>query len=389
MGLETATALDSIPAMDIPKGESQAVQNQAAGTSTDLRGHVSAVDLFCGVGGLTHGLRLEGIEVVAGFDLDPACAYPFEANNDGTNFVLADVAELAPNDILERLRGGSSTVLAGCAPCQAFSRYTQKKSYRRRNRWSLLGHFGDLAAATSTDVVTMENVPDLARHRRFEDFLRTLKRADYAVHWEVAECEAYGAPQGRKRLVVLASRLGQPRLITPLEFGSRPMSVRDAIGHLPPVAAGGTDAHDPLHRAASLSPLNLKRVRASRPGGTWRDWPEELRLACHTRATGATYPSIYGRMRWDAPAPTITTLSHNLGSGRFGHPEQDRALTPREAALLQTFPACYQFEHPNARLPMRTLSRLIGNAVPVLLGRVIGRSIVRHLRHHGRLPRPL
>lgn len=378
-----------MPAMGIPKDESRAAQCQTAGANTDLPREVHAVDLFCGVGGLTHGLRLEGISVVAGFDLDPACAYPFEANNDGANFVLADVAELGPKDIVERLRGGSSTVLAGCAPCQAFSRYTQKKSHRRRNRWGLLGQFGDLAAATGTDVVTMENVPELARHRRFKDFLRTLKRADYAVHWDVAQCEAYGAPQGRKRLVVLASRLGQLSLMTPLEFGSSRMSVRDAIGNLPPVAAGGTDAHDPLHRAASLSPRNLNRVRASQPGGTWRDWPEELRLACHSRATGATYPSIYGRMCWDGLAPTITTLSHNLGSGRFGHPEQDRALTPREAALLQTFPPDYKFEHPQARLPMRTLSRLIGNAVPVLLGRVIGCSIMRHLRHHGRLPGPL
>jgi DNA (cytosine-5)-methyltransferase 1 len=377
--LEAQAMVESISVMGLQRGDSGTAQEEARETGSEAHRTVSAVDLFCGVGGLSHGLRLEGISVTAGFDLDPACEYPFEANNGGAKFIKADVADLKREDIVDHLRGSSSTVLAGCAPCQAFSRYTQKTSYGRRNRWSLLGYFGDLAAAAGTDVVTMENVPDLSRHRRFRDFLRTLKRAGYTVHWEVADCEAYGAPQSRKRLVVLASKLGRPRLLTPLEFSAGPMNVRDAIGHLPPVAAGGTDANDPVHRAASLTPLNLRRIRTSRPGGTWRDWPEDLRLACHSRASGATYPSIYGRMRWEAPAPTITTLSHNLGSGRFGHPEQDRALTPREAAILQTFPPGYRFEREGEHTPMRTLSRLIGNAVPVVLGRVIGRSIKQHL----------
>lgn len=371
--------VESIPVMDLQRGDSGTAQGETHEAGSEAHPTVAAVDLFCGVGGLTHGLQLEGISVTAGFDLDPACEYPFEANNSGAKFITADVACLKPDDVVGHLRSGSSTVLAGCAPCQAFSRYTQKTSYGRRNRWSLLGHFGELARAAGTDVVTMENVPDLARHRRFKDFLSALRKADYQVHWEIAECEAYGAPQGRRRLVVLASKHGLPRLLTPLEFGACRTTVRDAIGHLPPLTAGGADLHDPLHRAASLTPLNLDRVRASRPGGTWRDWPKRLRLACHSRASGASYPSIYGRMRWDAPAPTITTLSHNLGSGRFGHPEQDRALTLREAAILQTFPPGYRFEKDGERAPTRTLSRLIGNAVPVVLGRVIGRSIKQHL----------
>lgn len=344
---------------------------------------VVAADLFCGVGGLTHGLKLEGISVVAGFDVDPACAYPFAENNPGAEFVETDVATLDPSEVALRLRPGRHSVLAGCAPCQAFSKYTQKSARGRRDRWRLLDRFGEIAAEVGADVVTMENVPELARHRRFKDFLAMLRRAGYAVQWEVADCSAYGAPQRRRRLVVLASRRGVPRLLTPLEFGHAATTVRDVISRLPPVGAGEADPGDPLHRAASLSAINLQRVKASRPGGTWRDWPDSLRLACHRRATGATYPSIYGRMSWDAASPTITTLSHNLGSGRFGHPEQDRALTPREAAILQTFPAGYKFERPDERRPMRTISRLIGNAVPVVLGRVIGRSVVRHLAAAG------
>ncbi|GAA0593030.1 DNA cytosine methyltransferase [Craurococcus roseus] len=349
----------------------------------EIEGHtesgVVAVDLFCGAGGLTHGLRSEGVRVAAGYDLDPACAYPFSANNGGSEFVEADVGDLDAAEIRRRLAESRYTVLAGCAPCQAFSRYTQRRSRGRRGRWHLLDRFGELARNVGPDVVTMENVPDLARQRRFDDFVAALKKADYEVHWEIAECAAYGAPQNRKRLVLLASLHGRLPLLTPLEFGAAKTTVRDAIGHLRSVAAGETDPHDLVHRAASLQPMNLERVRASRPGGTWRDWPEQLRLECHRKPSGTSYPSVYGRMRWEAPAPTITTLSHNLGSGRFGHPDQDRALTPREAALLQTFPPRYRFEEPGRCTPMRTLSRLIGNAVPVVLGRVIGRSIRRHL----------
>jgi DNA (cytosine-5)-methyltransferase 1 len=340
---------------------------------------IVAVDLFCGVGGLTHGLSSEGIRVVAGFDVDPACGYPFAENNSGAEFLKADVATLDAADVARHLVRGRYSVLAGCAPCQAFSRYTQKRAHGQRDRWRLLDRFGEIAAGVKADVVTMENVPDLARHRRFKDFLSVLRRAGYAVHWEVADCAAYGAPQSRRRLVVLGSRLGIPRLLTPLEFGQPATTVRDAIGRLPPIGAGEADPTDPLHRAASLTPINLQRVKASRPGGTWRDWPVALRLACHRKESGTTYPSIYGRMSWEAAAPTITTLSHNLGSGRFGHPEQHRAITPRESAILQTFPPSYKFERPGERLPMRTLSRLIGNAVPVVLGRVIGRSVAQHL----------
>ena len=192
------------------------------------------------------------------------------------------------------------------------------------------------------------------------------------------DCAEYGVPQQRRRLVLLASRLGPVTLLHPASCGGRPATVRQAIGGLPPLEAGAEDPRDPLHRCSALSAANLSRIRASRPGGTWRDWPEELVAVCHTKRTGRTYPSVYGRMSWDAPAPTITTQFYGFGNGRFGHPEQDRAISLREGAILQGFPNDYAFVPRGAAVRRKTIGRLIGNAVPVTLGEVIGRSLMSH-----------
>ena len=143
--------------------------------------------------------------------------------------------------------------------------------------------------------------------------------------------------------------------------------------------AGGVDPCDALHAASRLSALNLERIRESNPGGTWRDWPERQRARCHTRASGATHPSVYGRMTWDAASPTITTQCFGYGNGRFGHPEADRAISLREAAMLQGFPRDYRFLRPQERASFATMGRLIGNAVPVPLGEYIGRALVEHV----------
>ncbi len=148
---------------------------------------------------------------------------------------------------------------------------------------------------------------------------------------------------------------------------------------MPLLEAGGVCDHDPLHQARQLSPLNLKRIRASRPGGTWRDWDKSLRAACHRRKSGKTYPSVYGRMTWDNPSPTITTQYYGFGNGRFGHPDQDRAISLREGAILQSFPKTYQFVPKGVPIYQNIIGRLIGNAVPVNLGSAIGKSIVLHV----------
>lgn len=343
---------------------------------------VGAVDLFCGAGGLTHGLSTEGIPVLAGFDSDADCKFAYEHNNNA-KFVEQDVGKLSAYALVRALQGKKYKVLAGCAPCQAFSTYTQSAGSRRK-RWGLVRRFGELAIKVKPDVLTMENVPELVRHRQFRDIVSSLKRAGYHVSYDVVQCAEYGAPQSRRRLVLLASRLGPISLLTPAEFGSEPRTVRDAIGTLPAVQEGQVHPRDRIHRASKLSTLNLKRIRASRPGGTWRDWPRALRTDCHKRSTGSGYPSIYGRLVWNNIAPTMTTLAYNLGSGRFGHPEQDRALTLREIASLQTFPKDYRFWSPRRPVNVRAVGRLIGNAVPVVLGRAIGRTILLHLKAHNR-----
>ena len=151
---------------------------------------------------------------------------------------------------------------------------------------------------------------------------------------------------------------------------------------MPQIAAGQIDENDPLHRSSALNEKNLRRIQASVPGGTWRDWDEELRCECHKKTSGRTYGSVYGRMSWDAIGPTITTQFYNYGTGRFGHPEQDRALSLREGALLQTFPVDYDFINPDVRFVLSDVARHIGNAVPVRLGEVIGESIINHLEEN-------
>lgn len=338
---------------------------------------IECVDLFCGVGGLTHGLSRGGIKVVAGIDLDPGCQVPYEGNNDA-KFHQGDVREISGAQLGALFRPGCLRLLAGCAPCQPFSTYSRKgRRVRGDGMWDLVADFGRLVREARPDLVTMENVPQLVQHQVFGDFLGDLD--GYEVSWSIVDCAQYGVPQTRKRLVLLASRLGPVSLRPPTGQEGK-QTVRKALADLPPLAAGEIDPLDTLHAACRLSDLNMRRIKASKPGGTWRDWHPELRARCHARDTGQTYPSVYGRMEWDEPAPTMTTQCFGFGNGRFGHPEQDRAITLREAAILQTFPRAYRFAADGARVSFHAMGRMIGNAVPVRIGEVIAESLVDHAR---------
>lgn len=338
---------------------------------------IRAVDVFCGAGGLTRGLEDAGIGVALGIDIDPACEYPYNQNNNAT-FCLRSVENIEPSDLSEAFDGADFRLLAGCAPCQTFSSYNQKANVEDK-RWWLLGDFSRLVREIEPEFVTMENVPGLEKHDVFEGFLRDLESGGYFVDFRVVNCEAYGIPQFRKRLVLLASRLGEIELLTPERFGAERKTVMKAIGDLRPIGAGEVDREDPLHISCALSGLNMKRMKASKPGGTWRDWPEELVARCHRNESGRTYPGVYGRMKWTDPSPTLTTQFYGFGNGRFGHPEQDRAISLREGAILQTFPDDYKFISPGKKVNKKTLGRLIGNAVPVRLGEVIGKSFLRYV----------
>lgn len=336
----------------------------------------SVVDLFCGIGGLTHGFVKEGFNVVAGVDVDPSCKHAYEYNNKA-RFILRDIGDVSADEVAALYPKGHTRVLVGCAPCQPFSRYTNRSG--EDQKWRLVARFAELIAQVRPEVVSMENVPELSRHRVFSDFLGVLEEAGYRVSHGIVDCVAYGVPQTRHRLVLFASLLGDLAIIRPTHPSCRRRTVKQTIGKLERIRAGQASATDPIHRASSLSPINLQRIKATPPGGGWRDWPDELRLACHKAESGKSYPSVYGRIAWDEPGPTITTQCNGLGNGRFGHPEQDRALSIREAALLQTFRKYYRLFPPGSDLTMKTAARHIGNAVPVRLGRIIARSISRHL----------
>jgi len=343
----------------------------------------SVVDLFCGAGALTHGFVLEGFDVVAGVDADGACKYAYEANNNGARFIHRRIEDVTTEEIVALYPEGHVKVLVGCAPCQPYSPYTKKRE-DKDEKWRLVPRFADLICGVEPEIVSMENVPDLATFeggKIYRAFVDRLKRKGYHVtEYPEVYCPDYGIPQRRTRLVLFASKYGEIKIVEKTRSPEEYRTVRQTIGHLEPLEAGQTSESDPLHKASSLSELNLRRIRASVPGGTWRDWPEELVTECHKKESGRHYASIYGRMAWDEPAPTLTAQCYGFGNGRFGHPEQDRAISLREASLLQTFPEDYEFVAPGDPVYFKVVGRLVGNAVPVDLGRIIAGSIKRHLQ---------
>jgi len=278
-------------------------------------------------------------------------------------------------------------ILIGCAPCQAFSLLSQK--YKDNDKWKLLYSFSRIIRDVKPDVISMENVPRLLEYDNGEvlnDFMDVLLSEGYDIFHKVVNASEYGVPQKRYRFILLASRLGEIKLINPTHKDEDYVSVKQAIAHLTPLDAGESDPDDQLHRSRELTPINLKRIRATPEGGGWKDWSDDLVLDCHKKESGASFRSVYGRMKWDEVAPTLTTQCTGYGNGRFGHPEQDRAITLREAAILQSFPDDYDFIDPNVKFSIRKLETHIGNAVPVLLGRAIAKSIKRHLHSMGYNP---
>lgn len=344
-------------------------------------------DLFCGVGGLTHGIQEADIDIRVGIDVEETCRYPYERNNQEVDFQSADIAESDAEDLAQLidsyLPSNRVRVLAGCAPCQPFSPLSHSNidHSTEHQKWGLLSDFSDIVSEIEPTIVTMENVPQLEDDPIFEEFTESLVDTGYFVSSEVADCRDYAVPQERRRLVLLASKEDHIELEDPTHQAGSYVSVREAFrgANLQEIDAGETSGNDRLHRAQGLARKNVERIRESEPGGTWEDWPEELRLACHKKDSGRKYTSNYGRMEWEEPAPTMTTQFYNYGSGRFGHPEEDRPISIREGALLQTFPEDYEFFPEGEDPGLDTLGRLIGNAVPVALAEAIGNSIQAHV----------
>lgn len=344
-----------------------------------LNKELSVVDLFCGIGGLSKGLKSAGLNIKAGIDLDETCSFAFE-NNIKAEFIADNISEISGCTFKDNYWGNDIKVLVGCAPCQPFSSHSNKnKKKQASEKWNLLNEFFRIVKESNPDIVSMENVPNLSNQIIFEDFISNLENLGYYVSYQNVYCPNYGIPQKRRRLVLLASKAGYIDLIEKTHSKENYKTVKKAIGNLKPIKNGEIDIDDPFHKVPKMSNKNLDRIKASKPNGSWKDWNEDLLLECHKKESGSTYTSVYGRMSWNEPSPTITTQFYNYGTGRFGHPTQDRALSLREGALLQTFPKNYNFFPKNSDVSIKTLGRHIGNAVPVKLGYVIGLSIKEHI----------
>lgn len=342
---------------------------------------ISGVDLFCGVGGLTHGLIKSGIKIRAGIDLDTSCKFAYEENNHA-QFIGEDISKIKGEDLEKFWRKEEVKILVGCAPCQPFSTHSNKvkdEEKEKGSKWNLLNEFSRLINETQPCIISMENVPNLSNKLIFKDFINNLEEQGFFVFFENVFCPDYGIPQKRRRLVLLASKLGKIKLIPPTHKKGEYRTVKDAIGDLEFLKNGQKSKKDILHFTSTLSEKNIKRIESSVPNGTWEDWDKSLWLECHKRQSGKSYKSVYGRMAWDEPSPTITTQFFNYGTGRFGHPEQNRALTVREASILQSFPIDYKFVDHNKPVYLTKMGTHIGNAVPVHLGYIIGKSIINHL----------
>ncbi len=340
---------------------------------------IQAIDLFSGVGGLTYGLQQAGIKVVAGLDNDPTCESAFVRNN-ASRFICADVATYDFNEFAKIYSKQSIKVLVGCAPCQPFSSHTFKiRGKKDDKRWNLIDHFVRAVEVTRPEIVSMENVRGVIKTDVFENFVSNLKSLGYYVDYKVIYAPDYGIPQNRSRLVLLASRLGEIHIPKKTHTKEKYVQLKDIIKGLPHLKAGEISKKDNLHRTMRLSDLNQKRIAQSKPGGSWKDWDPKLLPDCYKKESGQSYGAVYGRMSWNDISPTITTQFFNYGSGRFGHPEQNRAISLREGALIQTFPESYDF----GDFPTGKIARHIGNAVPPRLGEVIGEAIQKHIKLYG------
>lgn len=340
---------------------------------------IKAVDLFCGIGGLTYGLMKAGIPVVAGIDVDGSCEYAYTANNK-CQFIEKSVEDITGQEIGDLLTDADYKILVGCAPCQPFSTHSNKiKNKEASSKWNLLNEFLRIIREIVPDVVSMENVPNLSNQEIFSNFVCELESLGYTVNSSNVYCPDYGIPQKRRRLVLLASKIGEIAIIEKTHTKEEYITVKDSIGSLERLRNGQKSKTDKLHYTTRLSKINLARIKASKQNGTWLDWKDSLKLDCQRRDTGSTYRSVYGRMSWNEPSPTITTQFFNYGTGRFGHPEQNRPLTIREAAILQTFPAEYVFYRDVEKISLNGLGTHIGNAVPPDLGKIIGESILAHI----------
>jgi len=334
----------------------------------------TAVDLFCGCGGLTLGLKKAGFRVLGAADIDPLSVETYKANHHDVTLWEKDIRELDPQELLDTLglKENGLDLLAGCPPCQGFSTIRTLNGSVRVNdpRNGLLQEFERFVEALRPRVVMMENVPGLADDKMFDAFCKNLNDLGYKSGHRILDAADYGVPQRRRRLIYLA---GMGIYIPLAEKNGRTKTVEDAIANLPNAGYSGDPVHDiPENRTPKV--LEIIR-RIPKDGGSRSDLPEEYQLECHKRCNG--FKDVYGRMAWKKVAPTITSGCFNPSKGRFLHPVENRAITMREAALLQGFPLRYVFPSTGNK---SAVALMIGNALPPPFIAAHGRSIKQVLR---------
>jgi DNA (cytosine-5)-methyltransferase 1 len=318
----------------------------------------TALDLFSGCGGLTLGLKKAGFDVIGAIEIDALAAETYSANHPGVHLWDKSITDVKVEDVIRELGilPGQLDLLAGCPPCQGFSTMTTLNGRRamRDPRNGLIDHFLRFVEGLLPKSVMMENVPRLARHRRFRELCRKLRQLGYHVTWAVKNAANFGVPQRRLRLILLATRYGE--VAFPHPYRKR-HTVAMAISGLPKAGESGDPIHDFGEKRSATVQERIAKV--PKDGGSRTDLPEALQLACHKGTDG--FYDVYGRMAWDDVAPTITGGCFNPSKGRFLHPQEDRAITMREAAILQGFPRKYEF--PNVK-SKQAIALLIGNALP-------------------------
>lgn len=344
---------------------------------------LKAIDFFCSGGGMSFGLQQAGIKVIAGIDFDPECKETYEANIKDAKYIIADVEKLKEEDLSKKIdlkKNDDSLILVGCSPCQYWTiiRTNKKKSKKSKN---LLHEFHRFIKYYNPGYVVVENVPGiLNRHKEsgLDKFVNNLKKQGYTVHYEVVSLNNYGVPETRKRFSLIANRITNKKIF-PKPNNSCP-SVKDFIGEkngFPKVPAGHKDNTVFMHTSAGLNEENIKRLKLTpKNGGTRHAWANtNLQIdAYKDDKKNVSFSDTYGRMSWDKPAPTITTKFFSISNGRFAHPEENRAISLREGATLQTFPKTYKFIGSS----VSSIARMIGNAVPPLYAKQIGKIIIKN-----------
>lgn len=339
---------------------------------------LTAVDFFCGAGGVTCGFRQADIKVLGGIDIDDVFKKTYEKNNPGSKFIHSDISKLSFKGLEIKLgisKNDADLIFIGCSPCQYYTNLKTDKSKSKDSRL-LLEDFQKFVDYFNPGYIFIENVPgfDRSKESPIAKFKQFLSQKGYVFDDKVVNAKHFGVPQNRRRYVLIATRV-QNEISIPEGDKENIKTVRDAIGNYDefvPVKAGHVDDTDFMHTVAGLTEVNLKRIKkVAKDGGSRLDFAddEKLQLNCYKNHSGHT--DVYGRMSWDKPSPAITTKFRYTSSGRYGHPEQDRAISIREGAALQSFPKEYVFHSNN----LSVIGKMIGNAVPPELARRIVNNI--------------